>query len=146
MIHLKQYIDNDYIAIKDYFPKKEIDKNVNRGKFRLLSILALYKSYYYLLWDDNKVIGCGVIRWKWSREIHQFGWWLYSIWIHPAYRGKGISKILMNKLIHEVKAKNTKKVYLIVEKDNFIAKNLYNKIGFIKINENLSNEIMSYDL
>ena len=58
-------------------------------------------------------------------EFKQFGYWLYAIWIHPQFRGAGNGVILMTKLIEELKKENIKKVRLNVEKDNYIAQNLY---------------------
>jgi ribosomal protein S18 acetylase RimI-like enzyme len=146
MIELKPYNESEYSAIKDYFPKKEIDKYTNRGGYRILSLFALYKSQYYLLWEDDNVVGCGVIRWKFSREFKQFGWWLYAIWIHPQSRGTGKGVILMNKLIEELSRKRIKRVRLNVDADNFVAQSLYKKIGFKVINQIKSQIYMQYDL
>lgn len=147
MMILKPYVDADYPSVSQYFPKKEVDKYTNKGKYRLLSLLGIYKSQFMLLLqDNNEVIGCGVIRWKWSRELHKFGCWLYAIWISPAHRGNGASKVLMNLLLDEIRSKGEQKVYLTVAKDNIVAQNLYNKIGFVKIGENKIDNIMRYDL
>jgi len=146
MVELKAYSDSDYPAIKDYFSKKEIGKYTNRGGYKILSTFAMYKSNFYLLWEDDKVIGCGVIRWKYSREFKQFGWWLYAIWIHPQFRGTGKGLILMNKLIEELKRKRIKKVRLNVDADNFVAQGLYKKIGFNVLHQSKSQIYMQYDL
>ena len=146
MIYLKQYKDSDYSSIKNYCPKKEINKYTNRGGYRILSIFAIYRSNFYLLWEDDEVIGCGVIRWKWSREFHCFGWWLFAIWVHPNHRGTGKGVVLMTKLIEEVKRKKIKNVLLNVDISNNIAQNLYKKIGFEEV-KLYSNQIyMQYDL
>jgi ribosomal protein S18 acetylase RimI-like enzyme len=52
----------------------------------------------------------------------------------------------MNKLLEELKKKNIKTVHLTVSKDNEIAQNLYNKIGFKLVGENSTDYIMRYDL
>lgn len=146
MIELKVYSDSNYPAIKDYFSEKEIVKYTNRGIYRILSLLYLYKSNYYLLFDNNKVVGCGVIRWKYSKEFKQFGYWLYAIWIHPQSRGAGNGIILMTKIIEELKKQSIRKVRLNVEVDNYIAQNLYKKIGFYVI-RSIDNQIyMQYEL
>lgn len=147
MIILKQYNDCDYSIIQDFFSKKEIDKYMNRGIYRILSLFAIYKSHFYLLWNNNEVIGCGVTRWKWSREFCCFGWWLYAIWIHPNYRGSGKGVILMTKLIEELKKqKKIKKILLNVDITNTIAKNLYKKIGFEEVKQVTNQIIMQYEL
>ena len=146
MIILKPYNDSDFNAVNQYFPAKEIAKYINKGKYRLLSLLGIYRSTFMLLEENGQIMGCGVMRRKWSRNLHKFGWWLYAIWIEPSQRCKGISKILMNKLLEELKKKNIETVHLTVSKDNEIAQNLYNKIGFKLEGENSTDYIMRYDL
>jgi ribosomal protein S18 acetylase RimI-like enzyme len=99
-----------------------------------------------ILLDDEQVIGCGVIRHKWSREIRRKSWWLYAIWINPIHRGKGYGKILMQELLSEVKKRKIKQIGLTVDEDNIVAQNLYKKIGFVKIGKSKQQIIMRYDL
>lgn len=146
MVELKGYSDVDYHAIKDYFPKKEIGKYTNKGGYRILSFFAIYKSNFYLLWEDDRVIGCGVIRWKWSRDTKSFGWWLYAIWINPNSRGKGYGVLLIESLFKELRMRNIKEVYLTVDNSNTIAKNLYDKLGFKGIQQKNQYTVMQYEL
>lgn len=142
----KQYKQENFSLISGYFSKREIARYTNTGWWKLLSILSLYRSEFYLLWDDNKVIGTGVIRWKWSRESHAFGWWLYAIWIHPNHRGNGFGEVLMNELITILKLRNISKVELTVDINNIVAINLYKKIGFVEVKQVSNYIVMQYDL
>lgn len=147
MIQLKPYQITDFPKVNRYFPKNEIAKYTNRrGGYRILSFFAIYKSHFYLLWDDNQIVGCGVIRWKWSRDTKRFGYWLYAIWIHPDFRGKGFGVVLMESLIKELRMRNIKEVYLTVNNSNIIAKNLYNKLGFKGIQQNNQYIVMQHEL
>lgn len=87
-----------------------------------------------------------MIRWKWSRDIKRFGYWLYAIWIHPDFRGKGFGVVLMESLIKELRMRNIKEVYLTVNNSNIIAKNLYNKLGFKGIQQNNQYIVMQHEL
>ena len=146
MMILKPYADADYYSVSSYFPKKEIDKYMNRGRWGILSLFGIYKSHFYLLQDISDVIGCGVIRRKWSRDTKRFGYWLYAIWIHPDFRGKGYGIVLMEQLFEELQMRNVKKVFLTVDNANTIAQNLYKKLGFVEIKQNKQYIIMQYEL
>lgn len=146
MITLSPYTSSDFSLLNQYFPDKEIGKYINRGKHRFLSMLGIYRSHLMLFKDDERLLGIGVIRWKWSRDTKQFGWWFYAIWVNPEFRGYGYGTILMKKLCDEMKTKHTKMVGLTVAKDNYAALNLYKKIGF-RIIKDVNNEyVMQYDL
>lgn len=146
MMILKPYADADYYSVSQYFLKKEIDCYVNRGGYLILSLLGIYKSFFRLLVDDKQLLGTGVIRWKYSRDTKRFGYWLYAIWIHPDFRGKGYGVVLMEYLFDELRMRNVKKVHLTVNNANTIAQNLYKKLGFVEIKQNKQYIVMQYDL
>ena len=143
---LKPYADADYYSVSQYFPKKEIDRYVNGGGYLIVSLLGIYKSFFRLLVDDKQLLGTGVIRWKYSRDTKRFGYWLYAIWIHPDFRGKGYGVVLMEQLFEELQMRNVKKVFLTVDNANTIAQNLYKKLGFVEIKQNKQYIVMQYDL
>lgn len=112
----------------------------------MLSLLGIYKSYFRLLKNDDELIGCGVIRYKWSREIHCWGWWLYDIWICLDMRGKGYGSVLMNKLLDELKNRHVSIVRLVVKDNNARAIHLYEKTGFTTELKQDTYIIMRYEL
>lgn len=144
MITLSPYTSSDFLLLTKYFPSKEIERYINKGKYRFLSLIGAYKSHLMLLKDDERLLGIGVIRWKWSREMNQFGWWFYAIWINPEFRGNGYGTILMSKLCDEMQARNTQIVRLTVAKDNEVALNLYKKIGFTIVKDVNNEYVMQY--
>lgn len=146
-IQLRPYQTSDFEKVNRYFPKKEIDRYINRGgEYKILSLLGVYRSFFRLLVDDEQVLGTGVIRWKYSRDTNRFGWWLYAIWINPDIRGKGLGVVLMKELFNELRDRQVKRVYLTVRNNNYIAINLYNKLGFVTIKENDTYKVMRYEL
>lgn len=146
MISLRPYRKTDFRLINRYCSKKEINSYINMGGYLILSLLGIYRSFFRLLVDGERLLGCGVIRWKWSKDTYCFGWWLYAIWIKPDFRGKGLGMVLMEKLFNELREKHIKRVYLTVHNNNSIAINLYNKLGFITIKENSTYRVMQYEL
>ncbi len=147
MATLTQYTKADFVSLnKGGFSAKEIRKYTNRGGYCVLSLFAVYKSEFMLLKQGKSVMGCGVIRYKWSREIKSFGWWLYGIWICPDMRGKGYGNVLMNKLLDELKNRHVSIVRLVVKDDNARAIHLYEKTGFIVEQKQDTYIIMRYEL
>lgn len=60
---------------------------------------------------------------------------LLKIIVGSNYRKNGYAQALMQELIMILKEKSVSKIFLEVRKDNINAKNLYEKIGFIKNGE-----------
>lgn len=143
---LVPYTQADYAAVHAYFPDKEIRKYTNRGGYAMLSISRLYASDFMLLKEGNTLLGCGVIRRKFSREIRRYSWWLYDIWIDPRQRGKGYGTELMQRLIAELRQRKVQRVYLVVADSNLRAQHLYRKIGFSLYKQLSTDKILCYEL
>lgn len=149
MYSLELYRKADASAVYKYFLPKEVLKYTNEGGYKCLAIVKIYKTWFMLLKEDRNIVGCGCIRWKFSRETRRFGWWLYDIWIKPEERGKGKGKILMAMLLEDLRRRGAKRVGLTVSPSNVRALHLYTALGFHTIEKNCSNNkdiVMAYDL
>lgn len=88
---------------------------------------------------DNKVGRYIVIKEN-GKVVSYGGFWIVldeaninNIAVHPDYRGRGISKILMNALIDIAKSENAKTMYLEVRSSNSTAQKLYKGLGFAMV-------------
>lgn len=67
-------------------------------------------------------------------RFHTFDWWdgryIEDLFIYPPYRGHGLSYDLLDYAVRELGVTN-----LSVEKNNIIAKHIYDKYGFKVIDE-----------
>jgi ribosomal-protein-alanine N-acetyltransferase len=81
-------------------------------------------SHYIVARDGGRIIGYGGI-WIVLDEAH-----VTNVGIIPEYRGRGIGETLMRTLIEIAKSHGAKKMTLEVRKSNYIAQNLYSKLGF----------------
>ncbi len=79
---------------------------------------------YIVIMDEDKVAAYG-------------GFWLVldeaninNVAVHPDYRGRGISKLLMNTLIEMAASEGAKQMYLEVRSSNSVAQGLYRGLGF----------------
>jgi len=81
-------------------------------------------SYYIVAKIDNKTVGYAGM-WIILNEAH-----VTNVGVLPEYRGMGIGELLMRTLMAIAKSKNADKMTLEVRKSNYVAQNLYTKLGF----------------
>jgi ribosomal protein S18 acetylase RimI-like enzyme len=98
--------------------------------------------------DNDNPIGAAWYRF-WTEEKHSYGYINESIpeltlAVSEEWRGKGVGRELIKRLIVEAKNQNLTKVSLSVEKENF-AINLYQKVGFKVYIDNPGDYIMLWE-
>ncbi|AEE90690.1 MAG: ribosomal protein S18-alanine N-acetyltransferase [Tepidanaerobacter acetatoxydans] len=81
-------------------------------------------SHYIVVRHIGKVIGYAGM-WIILDEAH-----VTNVGVLPEYRGKGIGELLMRSLMAAAKNHGATKMTLEVRKTNYIAQNLYSKLGF----------------
>ena len=81
-------------------------------------------SKYIVARYDNKIIGYAGM-WIILDEAH-----VTNIGVLSDYRGAGIGELLMRSLMNLAKDRGAKKMTLEVRKTNYVAQNLYSKLGF----------------
>ncbi|HHX24142.1 MAG: ribosomal protein S18-alanine N-acetyltransferase [Tepidanaerobacteraceae bacterium] len=81
-------------------------------------------SQYIVARYDNKIIGYAGM-WIILDEAH-----VTNIGVLSDYRGAGIGELLMRSLMNLAKDRGAKKMTLEVRKTNYVAQNLYSKLGF----------------
>ncbi len=97
----------------------------------VLSKISDKKEVMLLVFARDKLVGNSSIEMFDKTERHRG---LLGISVAKEYRGKGIGKLLINKVFEEAKKElaNLKIVTLSVSPINFLAQNLYKKFGFIE--------------
>ena len=93
----------------------------------LVSALDDGFDFTVLLYEDTP-IGYSILDRRVQGEAE-----LHNIAITPAFRGKGASRLLMDKLIEDAKKHGAENVFLEVRANNTAAKELYKKYGFAEI-------------
>ncbi len=122
----------DRIPINELFRVPEISKMLidwptREGDFSLIAI------------DENGIpIGAAWYRFGTEKD-HCFGFVdagipELGILLVKKYRGQGLGKKLMIRLMKHAKSKGIKKISLSVDPDNY-AMQIYEKLGFIKVSE-----------
>lgn len=119
----KEFIDFLFKHLDEFKDEKSAIEKCIRYTFNELNEKET-SGFIVGVYDVNKLIGLSIINETGMREYIPENILVY-IAIHKDYRGKGIGKILMNKVIEFSKGN----IALHVEKDN-PAKYLYEKLGF----------------
>lgn len=97
------------------------------------------KAIYWLLLDDSgKAIGSISSLTEWSDWNAGYYWWIQSVYIVPAQRGKGCFEMLLDTVVEEMENQGGLALRLHVHKDNKRAIGAYRKSAF----ETLPYEIM----
>lgn len=119
----KEFIDFLFKHLDEFKDEKSAIEKCIRYTFNELNEKET-SGFIVGVYDVNKLIGLSIINETGMREYIPENILVY-IAIHKDYRGKGIGKILMSKVIEFSKGD----IALHVEKDN-PAKYLYEKLGF----------------
>lgn len=88
---------------------------------------------YKIIRINSIIIGCVLVK------KYKDGVLLDEIYIEDKYRNRGIGTDIVKNIL-----KDNKKVYLFVYKDNYLAYNLYKKLGFLVIESTESRYFMEY--
>jgi ribosomal protein S18 acetylase RimI-like enzyme len=96
---------------------------------------AKYDAYFVCLMEGDALLG-------WVQIDKAFDYltggeigWINDLYVKTTYRGKGYSKLLMEKALEEFKAKGYSDVRLNVYSHNNTAMNLYERMGFKDVNK-----------
>jgi len=88
-------------------------------------------KYYFVVNEDGKKVGFIALI---PKEDHMY---LSKFYLHKDYRGKGIAKEMLDFIIERTKEAGLSLVVLNVNKYNDIAIRAYEKLGFIRIREEI---------
>lgn len=108
--------------------RKLSPQRVLRGVQALLSDPA--KGTYYMAESGGEVVGQLLITYEWSDWRNGNFWWIQSVFVAPAHRGRGVFKALHAHV--EQLARNRKDVCglrLYVDAHNTQAKGVYARLG-----------------
>lgn len=114
------FIQNNENDLNYFFPHKMDYDNL------IFILKNNKKDQYKIITYDEVIIGYGILRgWDEGYEIPSLG-----IIIDKKFRGVGLSKLLMLYLETLAKILGSKKIRLVVHKDNQVAYNLYKKLNY----------------
>ncbi|MER6665113.1 GNAT family N-acetyltransferase [Amycolatopsis japonica] len=92
-------------------------------------LAKLAGDVWFAAFDDGRPVGLVAGR---ARDD---GWILYSMWVAPEARGRGLGTRLMGEVRSAAEDDGAREVWLHVAEDNDRARRLYLKLGFIATGE-----------
>ena len=79
---------------------------------------------------ERRVIGQLLITYEWSDWRNATFWWIQSVYVHPAWRNRGVFRSLYKYVLRQAEAhSDVCGIRLYVEKDNAKAMTVYDKLG-----------------
>lgn len=122
---------NDIIYM---YSKDLVEDERNKiDEYVITSVNEMFKDYYNIIIDD-KIIGSILLK-----DMPQ-GKLIDEIYIEKEFRNNGIGTDIIRKMLE-----NNRNIYLWVYKENKKAISLYNRLGFIIVDETDSRYYMKYD-
>jgi ribosomal protein S18 acetylase RimI-like enzyme len=109
--------------------QKTLDPTVlKRGVDRLLRDSG--RGRYYLAECDGRVVGQMMYTWEWSDWRDGWFWWIQSVYVDKAYRGRSVFSSLYRHLEALAQAdSDVCGIRLYVDRDNHAAQGVYQTLG-----------------
>lgn len=87
------------------------------------------KGFYLLAELDGQVVAQTMVTYEWSDWRNGNIWWIQSVYVEKGQRKKGIYKALYQRITSLAITKDVKAIRLYVEKENFAAQRVYERLG-----------------
>lgn len=87
------------------------------------------KGRYFVAEEDGIMRGQLMITYEWSDWRNNTIWWIQSVYVEEAFRGKGLYKALYEEVKKEARLAQVDTIRLYVEKENHTAQKVYEKLG-----------------
>jgi len=118
----------EMMDIKDLDEVIEVERQCFTTPWSRYSFICELKdnqfSHYIVAKDMDKIVGYAGM-WVIIDEAH-----VTNVGVLPEYRGEGVGEFLMRSLIAAAKERGANMMTLEVRKSNYVAQNLYSKLGF----------------
>jgi len=87
------------------------------------------KGMYYVAEDKGEVVASLLITYEWSDWRNTDVWWFQSVYVIPAFRRKGIFRMMYSHVKDEAIKQNIAGLRLYVESNNGTARKTYEAMG-----------------
>ncbi len=87
------------------------------------------KGRYFVADINGEIVGCLMITLEWSDWRNGDLWWIQSVYVKSAHRGRGVFRALHAEARNAARAAGARGLRLYVERDNETAIATYKKLG-----------------
>ncbi len=138
----KIYEESWKYAYKNIIPKDYLD-SIEEGRW--VATLDICEWQTFVCMDNGKYIGTSSFCKSRFEQYPNCGE-IISIYFLPEYMGKGYGKELLEAVVSELKTQGYKEIFLWVLDDNIVAKNFYEKQGFLQTDNYIDDNIGGKEL
>ncbi len=115
--------------------ERPFDNTLKEGQIHYYDLLELIKSEeaeVVVAVVEDQLVGSGYAKLLDAKPYQKYKKYAYLgfMYVKPTYRGQGVNKLILERLISWAKERNISEVRLQVYDENTIAKNAYRKVGF----------------
>lgn len=115
--------------------ERPFDNTLKEGQIHYYDLLELIKSgeaEVLVAVVEDQLVGSGYAKLLDAKPYQKYKKYAYLgfMYVKPTYRGQGVNKLILERLISWAKERNISEVRLQVYDENTIAKNAYRKVGF----------------
>lgn len=89
------------------------------------------KGRYIVAVHNGTVVGQLMVTYEWSDWRNGMFWWIQSVYVEAAFRGKKIFSQLYEHIKHDAQENNSCGIRLYVEEENTTAQQTYKKLGMV---------------
>lgn len=101
---------------------------VKQGTLAYLTDESLGTAYVAEI--DGRIVGSLLVTREWSDWRNAWVWWIQSVYVVPAFRGRGVYKALYSYLQQLVREReDVRGIRLYVDKNNQSARSVYYRLG-----------------
>ena len=87
------------------------------------------KGIYLVARNAGDVVASLMITREWSDWNAEWYWWVQSVYVKPAHRGRGLFRAMYSKVKDMATQKGVSQVRLYVDKTNLSARKVYERVG-----------------
>ncbi|MBR5483141.1 MAG: GNAT family N-acetyltransferase [Alistipes sp.] len=87
------------------------------------------KGTYLVARNEGETVASLMITREWSDWNAEWYWWVQSVYVKPAHRGRGLFRTMYSKVKDMATQKGVSQVRLYVDKTNLSARQVYEKVG-----------------
>ncbi|WP_333863222.1 GNAT family N-acetyltransferase [Sphingobacterium sp.] len=115
--------------------ERPFDNTLKEGQIHYYDLLELIRSEeaeVLVAVVEDQLVGSGYAKLLDAKPYQKYKKYAYLgfMYVKPTYRGRGVNKLILERLISWAKERNISEVRLQVYDENSIAKNAYRKVGF----------------
>lgn len=116
--------------VRELYELPQTNADVEQHRARYEALIANPDASPFLALLDERPAGLAVFRFRRRLNFATFQGWVSDLYVRPAFRGRGIGRVLMQAVIEEWRLRQGHALTLETGYSNVAARGLYESLGF----------------